>query len=100
MPDTRITKKILLSNFNSVQCNPWLGDIKQIFSDVGMESLYDDLQICGNNSLRCVTLKLTDLAIQKWHEELHKQPKLRTYRLYKHLFETEDYVKINLTRTE
>ncbi len=42
---------------------------------------------------------LKNIETDTWNRHLVTQPKLRTYRMYKHDLYTEEYVKINLTRT-
>ena len=57
------------------------------------------MSICDGSSLVTLKKSLHELFVLKWKSDLLAQPKLRTYRQFKTKFGTENYIKINLTRT-
>ncbi len=99
MPNTRITKRVLLWDFNSEQSHTWSAEIRAVFSEVNMMDTYENLQICDSGKIAEIRSRLMNTFVDKWKDELMSQPKLRTYRLFKHEYGIENYVQMNLTRS-
>ncbi len=73
-------------DFNSNMSNTWSGDIKCIFTNLDMITVYENGHLCYVNKLMVATERLKNIETDTWKKHLVTQPKLRTYRMYKHDF--------------
>lgn len=99
MDDDRLTKKVFNWEY-SLNKNNWCKDVKSIFTKIGLEQLYIDKSVGGmslNKLLATCQNKLCEIENAKWKNNMNMQPKLRTYVLFKSNYETELYVKLNLS---
>ncbi len=99
MPVTRLTKNVFMWDFNSNRSNTWYGDMKHTFTNLDMITVYENGHLCNGNKRKVAIEQLKYIETDTWKIHLVTQPKLRTYRMYNHNLCTEEYVKMNLTRT-
>ena len=95
LDDDRLTKYVFISDYESGAT--WCKNVKLIFDDIGQTDVYINMSICDLEM--CSKLLLGNYA-EKWKEYILLKPKLRTYCLLKDDFQTESYVKLNLTRSQ
>ncbi|KAH3829741.1 hypothetical protein DPMN_102969 [Dreissena polymorpha] len=99
MPGDRLTKRIF--NWDFSQNWGWNSEIKHIFELLNLQHLFASRSM-GNISLDSLLSRATDHYkkndINKWTQGLETQPKLRTYRQIKHLYECENYVSMCLPK--
>ncbi len=86
-------------DFNSNSSNTWYGDMKHIFTNLDMITVYENGHLCNGNKLKDAIERLKNIEMDTWKRHVVTQPKRRTYRMYKHDLCTEEYVKMNLTGT-
>ena len=98
MPESRLTRKVLLWDHRHNKQRTWCGDVKQIMSQTGFLDVFNDMRICDNDVLKCIHTKLMNSYIDEWKKDLYNQPKLRTYRQFKMEYQTEPYVKMCMSR--
>ena len=96
MPDESITKKIFLWDYRQYN-NNWCSEIENILDNVGLANLYETKSFCNIQSLQ---LKLRTEYQVEWEQQCKNMPKLRTYNLFKEVYETEEYFKIYLSRKQ
>ncbi len=92
-------KKVVMWDFNSNRSNTWCGDMKHIFTNLDMITVYENGHLCNGNKLKVAIERLKNIKTDTWKRHLVTQPKLRTYRMYKHDLCIEEYLKMNCTRT-
>lgn len=94
MPDNRITKKVFLwSKSNS----PWAAELQATFNEAQLQYIFHNNLHCN---IKDIQTKLLSKFKDKWKKEILTKPKLRTYVQIKDAFETEFYVKSNLSRNQ
>ena len=91
----RLTKKIFETDYNNN--SKWCKTIKKLFADMNMHTVYTDKIECDISACK---EKLLENYSKQWKREVTAKPKLRTYAKIKEKFETEKYVKLNLTRPQ
>jgi hypothetical protein len=94
MDANRLTKRVFTwdkSNF----ANGWAGEVKDIFRDLNMQNLYDNLSLV---SIERAWALLHEAKCHEWNNLLGNFPKLRTFVTFKSIFKTEPYVSINMNR--
>ena len=96
MDESRLTKKVFTWDFSLCK-NNWSEKVKLILTKLGMENVFYGRQICDLNE---ISSKLRNCQKISWLENVNKKPKLRSYITFKSEFGEENYLKINLTRTE
>ena len=95
MDDSRIAKIV----FNWDVLDPsigWANTMAQLFEKLNIYDLFET-RICCN--LEYVTNQISILEQSNWLENLETKPKLRTYKTFKYIFETEWYVQSDLSRS-
>jgi exonuclease III len=104
MDDDRLTKKMLIWDWKHKGYS-WSRCIRSIFKGTGQENLCT-IDIFHTQSvldfdviIKTAEKELMTVEINKWHSELVKQPKLRTYRLFKTTFMNENYLLCNMSRS-
>ncbi len=99
MDDGRITKRVF--KWDLEQSHGWCSDMKTLFQQLNLGHLYDDQSI-GQFSLHGILqhaeTELHQRDITQWGQELQRQPKLRTYRLFKDDYKCENYVTLLLSK--
>lgn len=101
MDDDRITKRVFLWDRQHTR-NNWSSEIKQLLVEVGKPELFehtDTEDISLKPLLDHVTQVLTQKHHEQWFRDIHGQPKLRTYVLFKKEYESENYVSLDLNRS-
>ena len=97
----RITHKVFLWDTNSCKRGTWSYDIKQVFADINRLQLYSNRQSFDLHTiLRHAETVLMEAEKHKWNVDLDKQSKLRTYKLFKSDFKSEDYVHMDLSLSQ
>ena len=94
--DDRITKLSFEMDFSRCH-NNWCSELKDVLHKIGMEDFFHSKSIID---LQEAQQKLRHLYAETWIDFLEHVPKLRTYRTFKTVFETEEYVKLNLCKSE
>lgn len=97
VPNTRLVKRIFLADCNANVPNTWAHEIKDIFRLIDCNLSYDSLLYVNVDFAR---KKLSHIENNQWSNTVESKPKLRTYKLFKHNYGTEDYVLDNLSRSE
>ena len=96
LSDHRLTKKIFKWDWE--QCNKnWSAEIKQIFYDIDMNELFDEMHFCP---LKDASDALKEDFEFDWSCKVKSQVKLRTYNTFKTDFGLENYLQLNLERSE
>ena len=96
MSNDRITKKIFMWDWNQRSRN-WSSEIRTIFYNADMGEYFDEMHQC---SIDDITEILKSDFEQQWSEKIKDKVKLRTYNDIKIKFGQEDYLKLNLERSE
>ena len=65
--------------------------------DIGLGDHFESKSVIN---LSKVDEHLNVFYARKWQEDVHHVPKLRTYRVFKTEFKTEEYVKLNMYKNE
>jgi hypothetical protein len=92
-----ISYKLLHSFFcNGNISAPWVKFLKDILDNCGLSNVWTFQNINFNIELviAYVKLRLRDHFLQEWNSNLENSPKAMNYRLYKHIFEFENYFNI------
>ena len=95
MPDNRLVKHIFYWNFS--KNGRWTRELSKIFDETGLQYIYRNKLSCSVSQIKMTSLEKYK---QKWSEEILYKPKLRTYCLIKSVYQTEQYVTLNLTRAQ
>ena len=82
---------------NSDQCVNWCSEIKSVFNTIDMIDTYNNKTIAN---LQMVKSKLLQYYADDWPNKVLHTPKLRTYVQFKTAYQTEEYIKLNLNRSE
>ena len=96
MNNSRITKKVFLFDY-SYNTKSWCSDVKSILTSVNMENIYKDKLTCDVNIIERLLLSKHN---ETWLKGIHNVAKLRTYVTFKTEYCCENYVKLNLDKTE
>ena len=79
--------------FNSA----WLKHIQRILNHCGLSYVHDEVSNLDPAGIILeVKERLNDQYIQKWREDLAKSNKMRTYRIFKSVFQMEKYLYLPL----
>ena len=76
---------------NSYSGKNWASQIKSILQQHGFEyvwQLQSDIEI----PFHCIKTRIFDIYKQKWYSDINNSSRLRSYCLFKHTFETENYL--------
>ena len=97
MDNNRLPKKIMLWDREQNR-STWSKEVKQIFINMDMLNEYESLNASQDLSqvLKHAEDTFMNFEINCWKNNLGNQTKLRTYRLMKDTFNTEEYVKMDL----
>ena len=90
MNDNRLTRKIFEYDLDKNQ--GWGKEIQLVFRKLNLTNFYENRLPCD---ITLVKERVKDLMEEQWKQEVESKPKLRTYRLFKTVFEVEDYVHCN-----
>ena len=92
----RLTKRVFDWDYG-VNVNNWSSGVALLFGNTNLLNNFSDKTTCNIDVFR---KRLMDLEREKWQKSLPNKPKLRTYITFKDTYEQENYLKINLSRTE
>jgi hypothetical protein len=75
---------------------PWVKFVKDILDNCGLSNVWTFQNINFNTEwvIAYVKLRLRDNFLQEWNNNLKNSPKALNYRLYKQIFEFENYFNI------
>ncbi len=96
MNHDRLTKRVFLWD-HSLKINNWSAEVEHLLGRLNMRQNFDNYNICN---LDTVKSNLHDNDEVKWREGIRDKPKLRTYKKMKNDYCLENYVKLNLSRSE
>jgi hypothetical protein len=96
MDDQRLPKKVFTADYNICQSN-WSNDIKQIMISLGLSTYFTEKRPVD---LKLANEKILSLFNEQWYTSVQNSPKLRTYKLFKTNFKTEQYIVLNLEKNE
>jgi len=95
MPVNRLTHFIFMWDWKH-KGKTWSWNVRQILKETHQEDVINDI---ANNAidfrkvLHQAEVDLMNIEIQRWKNELDRQPKLRFYKLFKEDYKTELYVQ-------
>lgn len=93
MDDSRLTKRIFMWDYN--QCkNNWCQEMEQLCNDIE-DNFFIQKITCNIDNYQ---QKCMEKWADTWRENLSTKPKLRTYKLFKNEYHTEDFVKYCYSR--
>jgi hypothetical protein len=96
MDTNRLTYKLFETDYR--QCsNNWCSDLKTVMYTLGLNDNFDHL--FPVNLSQAKTL-INSYYSNIWARDIQNLPKLRTYRLFKREFKTEEYLLLNLKKNE
>ena len=95
--DHRITKRIFLFDYNSNQRNTWSLYVKKLFSELDIQHIYTSLQQCNLDTVKSL---IHQNFTKHWQAQVLSKSKLRFYKIFKTLPNTENYVFLHLTPIE
>ncbi len=107
MSNYRVTKRIFLWDYNLSLAGKknWSSNVKTVLDDCNMDYFYHTPEL-GNMKMSGVKTVLFDAKktlyrkhAMAWSTKVASLPKLRTYKLIKQKFGTEEYVRFNMCRT-
>ncbi len=93
MLDIRPTKKIFCGILIAIGQTHGVETWNIFFTNLDMIIIYENGHLCNGNKLKDAIEWLKNIDTDTWKRHLVTQPKLRTYRMYKHDLCTEEYVK-------
>ena len=75
---------------------PWVKFVKDILDKCGLSNVWTFQSVNFNNEwvIAYVKLRLRDNFLQEWNSNLENSPKALNYRLYKQIFQFENYFNI------
>lgn len=94
LSENRVTKKVFLWSKN--KC-PWAAELQTVLSDAQLQYVFQNNLSCSVKTIRSILMLNFE---HKWLTGIMVKPKLRTYIQIKDVFDTELYVKANLTRNQ
>ena len=98
MDDHRITKKVFIADYNShTEKNNWTQDLKMVHSTIGLANNFENKTVVNLSQAKD---QIHLYYANKWSQDIQHVPKLRTYRLFKSTFKTEEYIELNLKKNE
>jgi hypothetical protein len=86
----RITKRVFLWDREQTS-HGWAFDISQLFTNMGKSEIYENMHTM---SLENAWAILHEKECQNWSNSVQNLPKLRTFKIFKTQFKTEEYVHI------
>ena len=95
-PQDRLLYKIFQWDYDKCNKN-WCRDIRNIFEQLDMLHVYEGKIICNLNEAKT---KFTKLYKDQWKNNITDKVKLRTYNRFKTSHDLEEYVKLNLSRSD
>ncbi len=78
MDENRLTKRVF--QWDYIICKNWCFEVKEIFSFIQLQRVYDDMNECSLNKIEC---NLSEHRNNQWKELLTSKPQLRTYMKFK-----------------
>lgn len=92
----RLTKHIFKWDYD-LRLNNWSAEIHTILQSIDCCNIFDSVEEIDLNLARG---KLQELQSEQWRKEIENKPKLRTYKIFKQEFGKENFLGLNLERSE
>ena len=96
LDDSRLTKNIFQYDYSRCTRN-WCSEIRKIFIDIDLVENFDNLLPVN---LESAQQRLHEKECTLWKNGCKNKPKLRSYVVMKENYETENYVKISMSRSK
>ena len=96
MDDSRLTKQVFNYDYNVCK-NNWCSDVKQIFEQLNQTAVFHSKSTVN---LAITKQMITAYYASKWSRDIQTVSKLKFYRLLKGEFTCENYVTLNLMKSE
>ena len=96
MDNSRLTKRVFEEDY-ILGANNWCGEVREIMGHLHLIDHYNNKTTVDLPRAKAL---LTDYYSAIWSRDVQTQPKLRTYRTFKHMFKCEDYVTMDLKKHE
>ena len=96
MHESRLTRKVFNWDF-SICRNNWSHKVKALLTNLNLVTSFHDQITCDLNE---VIQKVYESEKCEWRTNVRVKPKLRTYVRFKSDLGLENYVKLNLGRSE
>ena len=99
MRDDRVTKLIFEYDYSQALEGKknWCYDVSNILSKLELETVFLNKEVCNLDTAEQILLRKQE---ESWRQNIQNKPKLRFYKLFKSSFDTENYVKFNLTASQ
>ena len=97
MPNERLTKHIFITEYNNAFSDTWTDKVRTIFEQLEMNIVFNNMNVCDLDNCKKI---LWDIAENEWNLQVENKPKLRTFKKYKNTFETTDYLRLSVNRSE
>ena len=100
MNENRLTRRIFQWDYSKCR-NNWCYDVKRILKSIGWGNIFTTALTDPANSTVSVEAARDKLMLNfkaKWGNDVSSQSKLDIYRIVKHQFGVEDYVKMNMNK--
>lgn len=95
LPDFRLTKRVFL--WDCANNYPWAAEMSAIFTNLEQNFIFFNKLKCD---LELSKQNLLMIYKTQWKCDVLKKPKLRKYVIFKKVYDTEIYVRLNLSRKQ
>ena len=96
MDDTRITRQVFNMDYQKCFRN-WSSEIKSIMDTIGCSNTFNNKTVI---SLTDANRRIREYYNGVWRADIERVPKLRTYKTFKTQVGCEDYIQLNLQKSE
>ena len=98
MDNNRTTKLLFNENLSLSNIKgAWSYGMKKVFAEINMINSYEQMEpVCLNTAWAL----LHERFCERWKNEVHSKPKLRTYKLFKDVYSVEPYVLTFMNRKQ
>lgn len=100
MNENRLTRRIFQWDYIKGR-NNWCHDVKTILKSIGWGNKYHNVLTDSQNSTVSIAMAREKLLLnfkEKWWNDVLSQSKLDIYKILKHQFGVEDYIKMNMNK--
>jgi len=84
-------------DYHNPSPHSWSSEIKYVMTELQLLNNFENKSAVD---LNCAKLNAYGIHSKSWIQTVQSSPKLRTYKLFKNTFETENYIELNLTKHE
>ena len=94
--DNRLTKQVFDIDYRT-SGKTWCSEIKSLLEQANVTHSYVNKHIVD---LKFVENAFANMNQAEWSDKMQTVSKLRTYRTFKTRYESEQYLQVNITKTE